>query len=157
MLAVYYSVPILGELSNEAFLKHIKNRGYRHFSMNNPLKSYLKLSYTEKEIGGAPPQGEAIGTAQYSAVKAYIEDYIGIALEESNRPIGDMGSMVFNRTIEQWKEVEILNRTKYDAYISSSLSLVGNQSHIIKKDVPKTKRRNPFIKYDNTGNFSKAI
>lgn len=157
MLAVYFSVPILGELSNEAFLKHIKDRGYRHFSMNNPLKPYHKLSYTEKDIGGAPPQNDNIGIAQYMAVKAYVNDYIGIANDHSKRELGEMGSMVFNRTLNQWLEVDVHNRQKFDAYISSSLSLVGNQNHVIEEKTQTTKRRNPFQTYDNSGTFSKAI
>ncbi|WNH10047.1 hypothetical protein [Thalassobellus suaedae] len=157
MLCVYYSVPLLGELSNEAFLKHIKNRGYRHFSMNNPFKTYKQLSHTEKEIGGAPAQDSKIADQQFYAVEAYISDRVGVARESNNRPLGTMGSMVFNRTLEQWKEVDLANRTKYDAYISSSLSLVGNQKQIIKQDVIAEKRRNPFKKYDNSGTFSKAI
>lgn len=157
MLAVYYSVPLLGELSNEAFLKHFRERGYRHYSMNNPLKTWKELGYTEKELGGAPPQGDKIGTAQYSAVQAYIEDYVGVALEDTHRSLGEMGSMVFNRTLDQWKDVDLQKRTKFDAYISSSLSLVGNQKHVLKTEKPKTKRRNPFTKYDNSGTYSKAI
>lgn len=157
MLAVYYSIPLLGELSNEAFLKHIKNRGYRHYSMNNPLKPYLKLSYTEKDIGGAPPQNDNIGIAQYMAVKAYVTDYIGIAHDNSKRNLGEMGNMVFNRTLDNWLNVDIHNRQKYDAYISSSLALVGNQNHTIKEKTNTEKRRNPFKKYDNSGTFSKAI
>lgn len=149
MLAVYYSVPLLGELSNEAFLKHIKDRGYRHFSMNNPLKPYHKLNYTEKDIGGAPPQNDNIGIAQYMAVLAYVNDHVGISNDESKRPIGEMGSMVFNRTLEQWMEVDIHNRQKYDAYISSSLALVGNQKHVPQEKPKETKRRNPFTTYQN--------
>lgn len=157
MLAIYYSVPILGELSNEAFLKHIKDRGYRHFSMNNPLKPYNKLSYTEKDIGGAPPQSDSIGIAQYMAVLAYVNDYIGVSDDASKRTIGTIGNMVFNRTLDHWKDVDIHNRQKYDAYISSSLSLVGNQKHLIKKAKPTKKRRNPFTTYNNSGTYSKAV
>lgn len=157
MLAIYYSVPILGELSNEAFLKHIKDRGYRHFSMNNPLKSYKELSYTEKELGGVPPQGDKIGLAQFAVVQAFIEDHVGVAMDERNRPIGEMGGMVFNRTLEQWKDVDLSDRTKFDAYISSSLSLVGNQKYILVQKTDDKPRRNPFQKYDNTGTLSKVI
>jgi len=152
MLAVYYSVPILGELSNEAFLKHIKDRGYRLFSANNPFKLWKDLSYTEKELGGAPPQDAKIGDAQFYAVEAYIDDYVGV-----NSSTGKMGSMVFNRTLDQWKNVDLQNRTKYDAYISSSLALLLNQKITLKKTETTQPRRNPFIKYDNSGTYSKAV
>ena len=68
-----------------------------------------------------------------------------------------MGSMVFNRTLDQWKDVDLTNRTKYDAYISSSLAALGNQRRVIKiADKPK-RRRNPFTQYNNKGTISKAI
>jgi hypothetical protein len=34
------------------------------------------------------------------------------------------------RTLDQWKDVDPNNRTKFDAYISSSLSRVGNRRKI---------------------------
>jgi hypothetical protein len=38
--------------------------------------------------------------------------------------------MPFTRTLDQWKDVDPNNRTKFDAYISSSLSRVGNRRKI---------------------------
>ena len=65
--------------------------------------------------------------------------------------------MPFSRTLEQWKEVDLKDRTKYDAYISSSLSRLGCQRRI-KKEAPKNQKiRNPFQKYDNEGQISKAL
>jgi hypothetical protein len=150
MAMVYYSIPMLCELSNYDFLRMIKNRGYRHFSMNNPFKKYADLIPTELEFGGCPPQNAKIGTAQANVTNSYIEDYIGIAREELNRPKCQMGYMPFTRTLTQWQKVDLDNRTDFDAYISSSLSLVGNQKIEIKAPV-KTRRRNPFQKYNNKG------
>jgi hypothetical protein len=153
MMMVYFSMPMLCELSNEKFLSMIKDRGYRHFSMNNPFKNYKDLSPTEKELGGIPPQDAKVGEQQFFAVESYIEDHIGVARETLNRPQGDMGYMPFTRTLMQWKDVDPNARTKYDAYISSSLSLLGNQKIILKQKEDKPKG-NPFQKFNNSGTIS---
>jgi hypothetical protein len=154
MFALYYSVPFLCELSNERFLATVKKRGYRHFSMNNPFKLFKDLNPTEKEFGGAPPQDAKIGEQQFFAIETYIEDHIGVARESNNRSMGDIGYMPFNRTLEQWKDVDPNNRTKYDAYISSSLSLLGNQRINLVNKTTTRKRELVFDTFDNSGTFS---
>lgn len=153
---VYYSMPMLAELSNEAFLQYIADRGYRHYSLNNPFKTYKELGPTEKKLGGAPPQNSKIADQQFYAIEAYIEDNIGVAMDNRSRQKGEMGDMPFTRTLTQWKDVDLKDRTKYDAYISSSLSRLGNQRRVKKKQEEKP-RRNPFRKYDNSGKISKAV
>ncbi|MBC7845560.1 MAG: hypothetical protein H7Y10_03610 [Flavobacterium sp.] len=153
MMMVYFSMPMLCELSNEKFLTMIKNRGYRHFSMNNPFKNWAELSDTEKEYGGIPPQDAKVGEQQFYAIESYIEDYIGVAREKGNRKEGEMGFMPFTRTLMQWKDVDPTQRTKFDAYISSSLSRLGNQKLEIKMK-PKETRSIPFTRYNNSGNTS---
>jgi hypothetical protein len=153
MAMVYFSMPMLAELSNEKFLTMIKDRGFRHFSMNNPFKTWAELSDTEKEYGGIPPQDAKVGAQQFFAIESYIEDYIGVAREGSNRTLGGMGYMPFTRTLMQWKDVDPNQRTKFDAYISSSLSRLGNQKLEIKIK-PKERRTIPFQTYDNSGNTS---
>ncbi|SED10612.1 hypothetical protein SAMN04489761_4293 [Tenacibaculum sp. MAR_2009_124] len=157
MAMVYYSIPMLGELSNEAFLQYIADRGYRHYSLNNPFKSYNDLNPTEKKLGGAPPQNSKIADQQFYAIESYIEDHIGVARDERNRPKGTIGDMPFTRTLEQWKDVDLKDRTKYDAFISSSLSRLGCQRRIKKPDEKKKPRKIPFKKYDNSGNISQAV
>lgn len=157
MVHVYYSMPFLCELSNERFLATVKNRGYRHFSMNNPFKLYKDLSDTEKEFGGAPPQDTKIGDQQFYAIESYIEEHIGIARVEGGRGIGNMGYMPFTRTLTQWKDVDPEKRTKYDAYISSSLSLLGNQKRALPPPPPREENMQLFDKFDNTNNLSKRL
>jgi hypothetical protein len=145
MLMVYYSMPVLIELSNEMFLKKIKERGYRLYSMNNPFKLIKDLSPTEIEFGGAPQQDSKIADAQFFAVQSYVDKYIGYARNDEEREIGTIGNFSFPRTLYQIKEVELDNRTKYDAYISFSLALLGNQK--IKRLAPEQTQQklgNPF-------------
>ncbi len=156
LVSVYYSMPFLSELSNERFLHFIKDRGYRHYSMNNPFKTYNKLSPEEKLVGGAPQQDSKIGTAQFYASEAFVQDNVGVARNSKNRMEGQMADMPFTRTLIQLKEVDPENRTKFDAYIAFSLSLVGNQKKLkIKTEEPKIYGI-PFSRYNNSGLISKA-
>lgn len=158
MAMVYLSMPILPELSSEKFSQYLVDRKYRHFVLNNPFKLWSDLSETEKEFGGVPPQDAKIGDQQFYAIEAYIIDHVGVARDASNdRKIGDMGGMYFNRTLTQWKDVDPNKRTKYDAYISSSLSRLGNQRRVKPEEPKRNPFKIPFRKYDNTGTISKAI
>ena len=156
-VCVYYSMPVLGELSNEAFLSHLLNRGYRHYSLNNPFKNWKDLSPTEKKIGGSPAQDSKIADHQFFAIQAHIEDYVGVARDSAKRPIGEIGKMPFNRTLEQWKDVDLQNRGAYDAFISSSLAVLANQRRTLTVKKDDTPRRNPFTQYNNEGLNSIAI
>jgi len=158
MAMIYFSMPGLFELSNMEFLRLIKNRGYRHFSKNNPYKLLKDLNPTELELGGVPAQNDKIREQQFYTIQAYIEDHIGVARDESERELGIMGIMPFTRTLEQWKDVDPNKRTDYDAYISSSLAKIG--SHIIIKKQEKSEPvdlRKLFNTYDNSGNYSKIL
>ena len=150
---VYFSMPILPELSNDDFSKTLVNRGYRHFVQNNPFKNWNELSATEKLLGGINAQDSKFATQQFYAIESYIEDYVGVAREGGNRNTGAIGYMPFTRTLLQWKDTDPNKRTKYDAYISSSLSRLGNQKLEIKVKA-KEPRRIPFTTYDNKGNTS---
>lgn len=155
MLMVYYSMPMLCEESNDKFLTMIYDRGYRHYSMNNPFKFYDELTPNQKKYGGAPPQDSKIGDAQFFAIQTYIEQYIGYSDDSSIREPGTIGYMPFNRTLLQWKDVDPDDRTKFDAYISSSLALLANQRRV-RKAPEKKSWINPFKKYDNSGTISVA-
>lgn len=147
MLMVYYSMPVLIELSNDQFLSKIKQRGYRLYSMNNPFKLAKDLSPTEIEFGGAPQQDTKIADAQFFAVQTFVDKFIGYARNDEERETGKIGSFPFTRTLYQIKEVELDNRTKYDAYISFSLALLGNQKiRRIPVETNTQKLGNPFKK-----------
>lgn len=158
MVSFYFSIPFLSELSNERFLAYVKERGYRHYSMNNPFKKYNDLSPTEKEFGGAPQQDTKIGEAQFYATEASVQDHFGVARDDRFRKIGEMGDMPFSRTLRQIKDVDTSNRTKFDAYIGYSLSRVGCQKQIKKtQEKPKGIRLSDvFLTYDNSGIYSQT-
>ncbi len=154
---VYYSMPILPELSNEDFLKTLKRRGYRGFVLTRQDVKYRDLSPTERELGGAPAQSPAFRDMQYYAVEAYISDHVGVAREDTYRGVGEIGQMYFIDTLKDWLRVDPDDRTKFDAYISSSLAILANQKRIVK---PKEERKvlgNPFTRYNNKGAISARI
>ena len=155
MCSVYFSMPFLAEQSNDQFLAYVKDRGYRHYSANNPFKIYNDLSPQEKEFGGAPQQDSKIGEGQFYATESFVEDHIGIARDNSHRPLGEIGDMAFTRTLDQIKDVDTSNRTKYDAYIAFSLSRLLNQKRVKKEEFKSPKIFIPFQKYNNSGVTSK--
>ncbi|AGO48838.1 terminase large subunit [Cellulophaga phage phi46:3] len=157
MCSVYFSMPFLAEQSNDQFLAYVKDRGYRHYSANNPFKVYNDLTPQEKEFGGAPQQDSKIGEGQFYATEAFVEDQLGVARDASNRAVGKIGDMPFTRTLIQIKDVETSNRTKYDAYIAFSLSRLLNQKRVKKETTKPQPVFIPFQKYDNSGGMSKRL
>lgn len=157
MASIFWGFPFLAELSNEAFLTLVKKNGFRHFSMNNPFKRFSKLNPTEKELGGAPHQGDTVADAQFYATEAYIQDHIGVARDSRHRIQGQMGDFPFSRTLYQFKDVDLKNRTAYDAYIAWSLHRVGIKRPSLKVEMEEAPVNFSFQKYDNSGQVSRAI
>ena len=140
MACVFYSMPLLCENNKPRLLYHFKNRGYRGFCLNRPDKTFNKLSKTEKELGGIPNSSEDVKQSHATAIESYIEKYVGVDLEGVYRDKNDMGSMYFNRTLEDWARFDINNRTKFDASISSGLAVMANQKHLYTPEKKQSKR-----------------
>jgi hypothetical protein len=152
MAMIFYGMPILAENNKPRLLYYLKRRGYRGYSMNRPDKIWNKLSPTEKEIGGIPNTSEDIKQAHAAAIESYIEQYVG----ESD---AGYGNMYFQKTLEDWAQFNINNRTKHDASISSGLAIMACNRNLYKPVADrKLKSMNLGIKkYDNTGYISKII
>ncbi len=155
MACVFYGMPILIENNKPRLLYHFKNRGYRKYCMNRPDKIYNKLSKSEREIGGIPNSSEEVKQAHASAIESYIEKYVGMDMEGSFRDKLDMGSMYFNRTLEDWARFNINNRTKFDASISTGLAIMANQKHLYTPQKKESKIKINFAMYNNKGIYSK--
>jgi hypothetical protein len=154
MACVFYGMPILVENNKPRLLYHFKNRGYRGFSVNRPDKHYNKLSKTEKELGGIPNSSEDVKQAHAAAVESYIEKHIGLDLQGDFREQDLMGTMPFNRTLEDWARFDINNRTKFDATISSGLAIMANQKHLYLPEEKQSKISINFARYNNKGVLS---
>ena len=157
MACVFYGMPILVENNKPRLLYHFKNRGYRGFSMNRPDKQYINLSKTEKELGGIPNSSEDVKQSHAAAIESYIEKYVGLDLEGTYRDSDEMGSMFFTRTIMEWANFDINNRTKFDAAISSGLAIMANQKNTYISPKKESKIKITFAKYDNSGKYSEII
>ena len=157
MACVFFGMPILVENNKPRLLYHLKNRGYRGFSLNRPDKVFNKLSKTEKELGGIPNTSEDVKQSHASAIESYIEKYVGIDTNGINRVEGDMGDTYFHRTLEDWAKFDINNRTKFDASISTGLAIMANQKHMYTPTVEKKKISINFTTYNNTDKVSRII
>ena len=157
MACVFFGMPILCENNKPRLLYHLKNRGYRGFSLNRPDKAYSKLSKTEKELGGIPNTSQDVKQSHASAIESYIEKYVGLDMGGIYRTEGDMGDVYFERTLEDWAKFDINNRTKFDASISSGLAIMANQKHLYTPLKENKKISIKFATYNNTDSRSRII
>jgi hypothetical protein len=157
MACVFYGMPILVENNKPRLLYHLKNRGYRGFSINRPDKQMAKLTKTERELGGIPNSSEDVKQAHAAAIESYIEKFIGFDLEAKYRDPEEMGTMPFTRTLEDWAKFDINDRTKFDACISSGLCIMANQKHLYVSEKKESKLIINFAKYKNEGTTSQLI
>lgn len=148
MCIVFYGMPIFAENNKSRLLYHIKNRGYRGFSMNRIDKPTSKLSFTELEIGGTPNNSVDFISSHAAAIETYIDEYVGV------RASGDIGSMPFNRTIKDWMRFDVTNRTKFDASISSGLAIMAVRRHLYRGKSKKSEINLNFATHNNTGTQS---
>jgi hypothetical protein len=157
MAFVFYGMPILVENNKPRLLYHIKNRGYRGFSINRPDKPFAKLTKTERELGGIPNSSEDVKQSHASAIESYIEKFVGLDLEAKYRDPEEMGTMPFTRTLEDWAKFDISDRTHFDASISSGLCIMANQKHLYVPEKKESKLIINFAKYKNEGTTSELI
>jgi hypothetical protein len=154
MAMVFYGMEILAENNKPRLLYHIKNRGYRGYSMNRPDKPFEKLSKTEKELGGIPNSSEDVRQTHADCIGSWIEEYVGYDTSGTYREPDEIGDMPFNDTLLDWAKFEYSNRTKYDASISSGLSIMATRRHRFTPERKSEKINLNFALYDNTGNQS---
>jgi hypothetical protein len=65
--------------------------------------------------------------------------------------------MYFNRTLLDWANFDIDNRTKFDATISSGLAIMANQTYVKKPIRNNTEIMFNFARYSNKGMHSEII
>ena len=149
MAMVFYGMPILVENNKPRLLYHLKNRGYRKWSINRPDKNQNDLSKAEKELGGIP-SSPAVISIHAEAIESYIENNVGFNDQGS-------GNMYFTRTLLDWANYDINKRTKFDATVSSGLAIMANQKYVVKPQKNNMEINVNFAKYNNGGTVSSII
>ena len=149
MALVFYGMPILAENNKPRLLYHLKNRGYRNFSIDRPDKHKNELSKAEKELGGIP-SSSAVISIHAEAIEAYIEEHVGFGENGS-------GTMYFNRTLLDWANYDIAKRTKFDATVSSGLAIMANQKYVTKPEIAAKEINITFARYNNAGTVSSIL
>src|SRR6056300_1650153 len=149
MAMVFYGMPVLAENNKPRLLYHLKNRGYRKWSINRPDKHRNDLSKAEKELGGIP-SSPAVISIHAEAIESYIEENVGFSDEGT-------GDMYFTRTLLDWANYDINKRTKFDATVSSGLPIMANQKYVVKPQKNNIEINVNFAKYNNGGIVSSII
>ena len=139
MASFYYGYKILIENNKYGIARYFETRGYDNYLMDRPehLKSTARVAVKTK---GIPSNSQDVIQAHAQAIESYIHDYVGM---DSN---GRYQSMYFNRTLEDWINFRIDNRTQYDLTISSGLALLAAQNVKQKKKSTTNKHKTFFRK-----------
>lgn len=156
MACVFYGMPILIENNKVGQLRYFYNRGYTGFCLRRPDKHKNDLSQSEKELGGIPSSTQVI-ELHANALEAYIDQYVGIDYSGQFRDAGKMGNMFFNKTLLDWANYDISNRTKFDATISSGFAIMANQSYVSKPIRNNKEIMFNFARYSNKGLQSELL
>ena len=131
MAAVYYGYPILIENNKYGIARYFESRGYDGYLMDRPEHLGAGTMHVKVKTKGIPSNSQDIIQAHAQAIEAYIHDHVGI-----NNNTGEFGKMYFNRTLEDWINFKIDDRTKFDLSISSGLALLAAQKQV--KQKPKS-------------------
>jgi len=125
MAAVFYGYPVLIENNKYGIARYFESRGYDEYLMDRPVHLATTAMKTSVKTKGIPSNSQDVIQAHAQAIEAYIHDHVGI-----NNETGHFGRMYFNRTLEDWINFKIDDRTKFDLTISSGLALLAAQKQV---------------------------
>jgi hypothetical protein len=152
----FYGMPVLVENNKPRLLYYLKERGYRAFSINRPDKHKNNLSKAERELGGIP-SSQAVISVHAENIESYIQQHVGVIRDEAHGDYGSCGNMFFNRTLLDWSNYDINNRTRFDATVSSGFAIMANQGTRNKMSEKRNQINLNFAKYSNKGFVSEII
>jgi len=131
MAAVFYGYPVLIENNKYGIARYFESRGYDEYLMNRPAHLASTSSKMNVKTKGIPSNSQDVIQAHAQAIESFIHDHVGLHNET-----GKFGRMYLNRTLEDWINFKIDDRTKFDLTISSGLALLAAQKQV--KEVKKT-------------------
>jgi hypothetical protein len=152
----FYGMPILVENNKPRLLYYLKDRGYRGFSMNRPDKHKNILSKAERELGGIP-SSQAVISVHAEHIESYIQENVGVINDQNHSDFGSCGNMFFNRTLLDWANYDINNRTRFDATVSSGFAIMANHATRGRAEEKRNQINLNFAKYSNKGFVSEII
>jgi hypothetical protein len=152
----FYGMPILVENNKPRLLYYLKDRGYRPFSINRPDKHKNILSRAEKELGGIP-SSQSVISVHAEGIESFIQTHVGVIKDERDTDFGSCGNMFFNRTLLDWANYDINNRTRFDATVSSGFAIMANQTTKNNRQEKRNQINLNFAKYSNKGFVSEII
>jgi hypothetical protein len=139
MCAFFYGYPLLIENNKYGIARHFEARGYDGYLMSRPDHLKTGNSSVSVKTKGVPSNSQDVIQSHAHAIEAFIHDHVGINPEN-----GEVGKMLFNRTLEDWIGYKIDKRTKFDLTISSGLALLAAQ---------KTKKKERVVSDFNEKKF----
>ncbi|MBT8448240.1 MAG: hypothetical protein KJO69_01035, partial [Gammaproteobacteria bacterium] len=138
----FYGVYLLAECNRPDLLRHLRNRGYRGFSMDRLDVPKSKLNEHERKYGGQLMASQGILDSHMNMLGSWIEDNVGESTKEEVRPLGDIGDFAFNETLDDWLGFDPGKRTKFDATISTGLCIMAANKDRYRSVKPSAKSRN---------------
>jgi len=128
MAAKFYGYSLLIENNKYGIARYFEQRGYDHYLMGRP--EHLSSGYgSTTKTKGIPSNSQDIIQAHAQAIEAYIHAHVGL-----NEETLQFGKMYFDRTLEDWINFKVDDRTAFDLSISSGLALLAAQGSTVKKE-----------------------
>jgi hypothetical protein len=156
--AWFYGLPILAENNRRDFVRYLFNNQCKPFSMSRVDK--VQLAGDDLVLGGQPMTGKDILDAHENSIRSFIQRHVGYATAPEGvkyRNEGEIGTIPFNDTIQDWMKFDPSSRTAHDATISSGLAIMGCNKERYKPSPKKSnprKNRTLIRTYSNRGSSS---
>ena len=151
MAAFFYGYPLLIENNKYGIVRYFEERGYDGYVLDRPEHLRSSSSSVNVKTKGIPSNSQDVIHAHAQSIEDYIHQYVG------SNEAGEMGSMPFNRTLEDWIGFKIDKRTKYDLSISSGLALLAAQKSEKKKPKSNFEEKQFFRRYKYDGNLPRSL
>jgi len=143
MCAFYYGYPLLVENNKYGIVRYFESRGYDAYLMDRPEHLQAANSRVNVKTKGIPSNSQDVIQSHAQAIEAYVHDHVG-----ENPSTGKVGTMYFNRTLEDWIGYKISDRTKFDLTISSGLALLAAQKVKVEKPKSNFQEKEFFRRYN---------
>lgn len=152
MAAVFYGYPLLIENNKYGIVRYFEDRGYDGYILDRPNHLKVPMSSSNVKTKGIPSNSQDVIQAHAQAIEAFVHEHVGI-----NEDTGLHGKMYFERTLEDWINFKIEDRTRYDLTISSGLALLASQKNKPIKTKSDLSDKVFFRRYKHNNPFFNAL